>query len=423
MRGAAADSLCVVAAMWWAALHSRGLAAGGCSMPPAVSPLARFACPSGHAGGVVAELALKQGTQPELGPDVQASWLPAALQAAHARSCVPFGLPMRCRLSQPLTTALNIHQLRPRTCCLMHSPRLAASGAPQALRLDLTAPGPGILRARLTDPRSPRWEVPPWLFKSPLLNGRGGGGACLAPVHAHGDGGGGNMRRIWQAGDIRVELKEEPFGLEVSRAAPGQPDWAAGSGGTLFNTTGTRLAYKASLAGRHLAPLQGTPALPGSGGPAACLLCPSSCLPPTWSRSRPSVPAGSVPGAVHVAECLCCALRGGRARLQDPAPCVSAARQGSRHLCPPHCRGPARGVPAPLLVSSRQCGLLGISSKLGASSTRRVQTPRPFLATRRAGATACRARSGHTTWGPRLSSRTCTAATPQCWRWRAVRPG
>ena len=37
-----------------------------------------------------------------------------------------------------------------------------------------------------------------------------------------------------------------------------------------------------------------------------------------------------------------------------------------------------------------------------------------------AGATACRARCGLTIWGPRSSSRTCTALTPLCWPWSKV---
>ncbi|KAL4448262.1 hypothetical protein ABPG75_005481 [Micractinium tetrahymenae] len=133
-------------------------------------------------GGVRADLELSRGTQPELGPDIQ------------------------------------------------------------ALRLDLTAPGPGILRLRLTDPRSPRWEVPAWLFKSQLLNGGGGSGTRLAPSHAtDGGGSGSGSRRVWQARGIQIELKEETFSLEVSRAASGQPDGAAGGSRPLVNTTGTRL--------------------------------------------------------------------------------------------------------------------------------------------------------------------------------------
>ncbi|KAL4423393.1 hypothetical protein ABPG77_004324 [Micractinium sp. CCAP 211/92] len=138
-------------------------------------------------GSVHADLELIQGTQPELGPDIQ------------------------------------------------------------ALRLELTAPGQGILRVRLTDPHSPRWEVPARLFKSPLLSGKGANGTPLEAVSGTGTvvtGSGSSKQRVWQAGDVQVELKHDPFSLEVARAAPGELGGAAGRGVILFNTTGTRLAYK-----------------------------------------------------------------------------------------------------------------------------------------------------------------------------------
>lgn len=131
-------------------------------------------------------------------------------------------------------------------------PSSASPCAPQALRLELTAPGQGILRVRLTDPHSPRWEVPAWLFKSPLLSGKGANGTPLEAVSGTGTvvtGSGSSKQRVWQAGDVQVELKHDPFSLEVARAAPGELGGAAGRGVTLFNTTGTRLAHKVSRTG------------------------------------------------------------------------------------------------------------------------------------------------------------------------------
>lgn len=230
---------------------------------------------------------------------------------------------------------------------LIRLPRLLPSAcacALQALRLGLTAPGPGILRVRLTDPRSPRWEVPTWLFRSPLLNGQGGSGTRLVPATASSGGGAGggssSKGRLWQAGDIQVELRQEPFSLEVSRVAtPGQTDSVAGSSRALFNTTSTRLAYKASTAGLSTLPAL---ARPPSQGRLPALQPGRVPLAASVRPDRPSVlavfvPAGSVPGAIHLAGPLGCAVRGRRARLQDAAPRVSTAhahRAGGPKPCP-----------------------------------------------------------------------------------------
>ncbi len=127
----------------------------------------------------------------------------------------------------------------------------------QSLKLAAEPLTDSILRIRLTDANSKRWEVPTWLFRTSLLPGGGGGpdssqaagkaaaqpgeaGPAAAdrpdaPASGSGSSSGASPQNNQQ---FKLELREAPFGIEVSRLG--------GSRATVFNTTGTRLVYKAS---------------------------------------------------------------------------------------------------------------------------------------------------------------------------------
>jgi hypothetical protein len=113
------------------------------------------------------------------------------------------------------------------------------------------------LRLRITDAHTQRWEVPQWLLKSGLLPG----GSQRQQRGAASQGGTASEEGAPRYPQYKLAVKQEPFSLEVSgpeeglqqqRAAAGQAG-AAGSGssggGTLFNTTGLRLVFKARGAG------------------------------------------------------------------------------------------------------------------------------------------------------------------------------
>lgn len=131
---------------------------------------------------------------------------------------------------------------------------------PQSLKLSAEPLTESILRIKLTDADSKRWEVPTWLFRSSLLPGGGGGpdstsqpagkpaagaqkaGSSAGPVQpaapASSRSSSRSARSQQNSQQFHLELREAPFGIEVSRHG--------GSGATVFNTSGTRLVYKAS---------------------------------------------------------------------------------------------------------------------------------------------------------------------------------
>lgn len=94
--------------------------------------------------------------------------------------------------------------------------------------------------------------MPTWLFRTSLLTGGGGSrhsqpdapvkqagqdAAATGHAGAAASGSGGSASQP-SSQRFDLELREAPFGIEVSRRG--------GSGAAVFNTTGTRLVYKAS---------------------------------------------------------------------------------------------------------------------------------------------------------------------------------
>ena len=163
-----------------------------------------------------------------------------------------------------------------RNPCCCRSPRSLAP-SPQVLKLEAEPLTDAILRLRITDAHAQRWEVPQWLLKSELLPG---GNRRRQPGAAPK---GGIARGAPQYSQYKLAVKQEPFSLEVSRpeeaqrpqqaaaGQPGAPGDSSSGGGTLFNTTGLRLVFKASPARSS----GGPESQPGARGlqPGGCHRC------------------------------------------------------------------------------------------------------------------------------------------------------
>ena len=210
----------------------------------------------------------------------------------------------------------------------------------QSLKLHAEPLTESILRIRLTDADSKRWEVPAWLFRSDLLPGGGGsgpdrkaagssksgralkagasagaaaGGAAGAPAHAGGSG--------ENSQQFKMEVQEAPFSMEVTRRG--------GSGAPVFNTTGMRLVYKASA-------VEGAGARAGGPYAAAALsiVCTTRgcrracgcrrCIVATACAAVLASPAGPIPRAQLLGCSLHPAVWRGGARLPHAAPRVSS---------------------------------------------------------------------------------------------------
>lgn len=199
-----------------------------------------------------------------------------------------------------------------------------------------------MLRLKIGDAAVQRWEVPQWLLASELLPGSSGGPGGAAAV-----GGGSGAASTGPLFELSV--KQEPFSLEVTRsqaqAAGGSAGAGEGAGRTVFNSTATRLVFKASAAGPGLSCVAAFHAwAPRFLHDARAHL--DSLL---RRRASPSllplpalVPAGSIPGAFHLAQPLCGAVWRRRARLAHPAPRVSP-----RRLPSPRCMCPGAGACGP----------------------------------------------------------------------------
>jgi hypothetical protein len=133
------------------------------------------------------------------------------------------------------------------------SPRL------QSLRLDAEPLSDAVLRLKIGDAASQRWQVPQWLLASELLPGASGNSQGKTAAASRASSGHQGAATSSSAGAavsstgrlFELSVKQDPFSLEVTRSqspAAGRGE-AAEAGRTVFNSTATRLVFKARGAG------------------------------------------------------------------------------------------------------------------------------------------------------------------------------
>lgn len=266
----------------------------------------------------------------------------------------------------PLQACAGPFHTWPTIDCRLTRHRHALLSRPQSLKLSAEPLTESILRIKLTDADSKRWEVPTWLFRSSLLPGGGGGpdrtsqpagkpaagaqkaGSSAGPVQPAAPASSRSSSRNRSASSqqnsqqFHLELREAPFGIEVSRHG--------GSGATVFNTSGTRLVYKASswrlgLGGgtdevvADFATLRDRQAQV-AGHQLVCSVCSvlhtfrASCHSPLApAASAPSCPAGPVLGTELLGGPFHPAVWSRRARLAHPPPRVRPVLSRRRSGC------------------------------------------------------------------------------------------
>lgn len=233
------------------------------------------------------------------------------------------GLPLRNVSTAAAATATAAASCRVRKPAVPHAlrgqSRPCVPPALQNLRLEAAYLSDSVLRLKLTDAADKRWEVPTWLLRSELLPGSGGARKAAAATQPQapatqqaqpalsgagsGSSSGGGKR------SLSLAVQREPFSLEVTRAGGAALSGAA-PGATVFNTTGTRLVYKArcwmlGLPGYCVAGLAGLLAESG-GAPWRAQCCaswqvsgrslrPQRCLSVSPGAHNPHSPPPSTP--------------------------------------------------------------------------------------------------------------------------------